>query len=101
MDVFTQEPFNLKLGEMIYARGKAYNQAGWSPVSISNASGISVRGKPEPMTMLEKLGVPAVRSLDLTWPNNDKDAKFEIVWDKGVPDLRVEWPLTSDTDRLF
>ena len=54
MDVFTQEPFNLKLGEMIYARGKAYNQAGWSPVSISNASGISVRGKPEPMTMLEK-----------------------------------------------
>jgi|NorSeaMetagenome_1021524.scaffolds.fasta_scaffold48084_2 hypothetical protein len=51
--------------------------------------------------MLEKLGVPAVRSLDLTWPNNDKDAKFEIVWDKGVPDLRVEWPLTSDTDRLF
>ena len=54
MDVFTQEPFNLKLGEMIYARGKAYNQAGWIPVSISNATGISVCGKPEPMTMLEK-----------------------------------------------
>lgn len=83
---------------MIYARGRAYNQAGWSPISISNVGGCTVRGKPVTMTILEKLGLPAVRSLDLTWPNNDKDAKFEIVWDKGDPTKRVEWPL-SENDR--
>jgi hypothetical protein len=54
------------------------------------------------MTILSKLGLPAVRSLDLTWPNNDKDAKFEIQWDKGNPSLRVKWPLTNgSSERLF
>jgi hypothetical protein len=101
MDVFSQAPYNLLLGEDIYARGRAYNQAGWSSISISNVQGCPVRGKPKAMTILEKLGLPAVRSLDLTWPNNDKDAKFEIVWDKGDPTKKVEWPLTNDVDRLF
>ena len=54
------------------------------------------------MTILEKLGLPAVRSLDLTWPNTDVDAKFEIQWDKGNPNLKVNWPLTNGSaERLF
>lgn len=101
MSVFSAKPFNLPLGEMIYARGRAFNTAGWSNISISNARGCSVRGKPAAMTILEKLGLPAVRSLDLTWPNTTKDAKFEIVWDKGDSTKRVEWPLDSQNDRLY
>lgn len=54
------------------------------------------------MAFLQKLGLPAVRSLDLTWPNTDPNASFEIQWDKGNPANKVTWPLTnSGTDRLF
>lgn len=69
---------------------------------MSDITGCKVRGKPAKMTFLEKLGLPAVRSLDLTWPNTDPNAKFEIQWDKGNPSNKVTWPLTnSGDDRLF
>lgn len=92
---WTQKPFELPIGSDIILRGRARNAAGWSDVSINNVRGCRVRGKPEPMTILSKLGLPAVRSLDLTWPNTDRDAKFEIQWDKGNPANRVQWPLQN------
>lgn len=81
VSVFQAEPFNLGLGESIYAKVIAYNIIGDSPESIpGNGAIVSIVVAPDaPINLLRDNSATTTSKIGLTWSDGASDGGAEVL----------------------
>jgi hypothetical protein len=91
MSVFTSQPYNYVLGDVIVFRVSAYNANGWSDPSEENTSGATAKTTPAAMNAPVRDASSSESQIVVTWTALSGDAEtggasilsYILEWDEG------------------